>query len=161
MSIQTGQTFPQGSLLRVGEKGPESVSTAELAEGRVALFGLPGAFTGTCTNAHMPSFVRTAPKFREKGIDRIVCLTVNDPFVAKAWSDATGAAEAGIEVLADADGSVTKALGLDFDAPPAGFYGRCKRFAALLRDGNVEAIDIEDAPGQCSVSAGESLLEKV
>ena len=161
MSIQTGETFPEGKLLRVGESGPETVSTSELTKGRVALFGLPGAFTGTCTNAHMPSFVRTAPAFRDKGVERIVCITVNDPFVAKAWSEATGAGEAGIEVLADADGSVTKALGLDFDAPPAGFYGRCKRFAALLRDGKVEAIDVEDSPGQCSVSAGEALLEKV
>lgn len=160
MSIQTGDSFPEGTLLRAGENGPESVPTSELTSGRVALFGLPGAFTGTCTNAHMPSFVRTAPKFREKGIDRIICLTVNDPFVAKAWAKATGADEAGIEVLADADGSVTKALGLNFDAPPAGFYGRCKRFAALLRDGKVETIDVEDAPGQCSVSAGEALLEK-
>lgn len=160
MSIQTGDTLPDGTLLRVGEGGPEAVDAAELHKGRVAIFGLPGAFTGTCTNAHMPSFIRTADRFREKGVDRIVCLTVNDPFVCAAWAEATGAPAAGIEVLADADGSVTKALGLDFDAPPAGLYGRCKRFAALVRDGKVEVIDVEDSPGTCSVSAGEALLEK-
>ncbi|RNF34127.1 peroxiredoxin [Paracoccus methylarcula] len=160
MSISTGDNFPQGKLLRVGDKGPEAVDTGELAKGRVAIFGLPGAFTGTCTNAHMPSFIRTADQFRAKGVDRIICLTVNDPFVCDAWAKSTGAPDAGIEVLADADGSVTKALGLDFDAPPAGLYGRCKRFAALLKDGNFEVIDVEDSPGQCSVSAGEALLEK-
>ncbi|MFN4102701.1 MAG: peroxiredoxin, partial [Pararhodobacter sp.] len=157
MTITIGEKLPEGQLLRVGEAGPESVATADLMQGRVALFGLPGAFTGTCTNAHMPSFVRSAEAFRQKGIDRIICLTVNDPFVTKAWAEATGADNAGIEVLADADGSVTKALGLDFDAPPAGLFGRCKRFAALLRDGVVEVIDVEDSPGTCSVSAGESL----
>lgn len=160
MSINTGDKFPEGNLLRVGKEGPESVSTNELAQGRVAIFGLPGAYTGTCTNAHMPSFIRTADKFREKGIDRIICLTVNDPFVTEAWAASTGAADAGIEVLADSDGSVTKALGLSFDAPPAGLFGRCKRFAALLKDGVVETIDVEDSPGMCSVSAGEALLEK-
>lgn len=160
MSIQPGDTFPDGSLLRVGENGPEAVDAADLAKGRVAIFGLPGAFTGTCTNAHMPSFIRTADQFRAKGIDRIVCLTVNDPFVSDAWAQSTGAPDAGIEVLADADGSVTKALGLDFDAPPAGLYGRCKRFAALMTDGRIDVIDVEDSPGMCSVSAGEALLEK-
>lgn len=160
MSISTGDDFPQGKLLRVGESGPEAVETSDLAKGRVAIFGLPGAFTGTCTNAHMPSFIRTADQFRAKGVDRIICLTVNDPFVCDAWAKSTGAPDAGIEVLADADGSVTKALGLNFDAPPAGLYGRCKRFAAMLKDGKLEVIDVEDSPGQCSVSAGEALLEK-
>ncbi|MCT4333219.1 peroxiredoxin [Paracoccus sp. YLB-12] len=161
MSIQPGDKFPEGQLLKVGANGPEAVDTAELDSGRVAIFGLPGAFTGTCTNAHMPSFIRTAQQFRDKGVSRIVCLTVNDPFVCAAWAEATGAPDAGIDVLADADGQVTKALGLDFDAPPAGLFGRCKRFAALLRDGAVEVIDVEDSPGTCSVSAGEALLEKV
>ena len=161
MSINAGDTFPAGKLLRVGEKGPEEVSTSDLSQGRVAIFGLPGAFTGTCTNAHMPSFIRTADEFRAKGVSKIVCLTVNDPFVCDAWAKSTGAPGAGIDVLADADGSVTKALGLSFDAPPAGLFGRCKRFAALLNDGKVEVIQVEDSPGQCSVSAGEALLEKV
>lgn len=161
MTITVGDNLPQAKLLRVGANGPETVDSADLARGRVALFGVPGAFTGTCTNAHMPSFVRNADAFRGKGVDRIVCLTVNDPFVADAWAKSTGADAAGIEVLADADGSMTRALGLNFDAPPAGLHGRCKRFAALLKDGVVEAIQVEDSPGQCTVSAGEALLEKV
>lgn len=161
MTITVGDKLPQGKLLRVGANGPETVDTADLAQGRVALFGVPGAFTGTCTNAHMPSFVRNADAFRGKGVDRIVCVTVNDPFVADAWAKSTGAQDAGIEVLADADGSLTRALGLNFDAPPAGLHGRSKRYAALLKDGTFEALDVEDSPGQCGVSAGEALLEKV
>lgn len=160
MTITVGDQLPQGKLLRVGANGPEAVDTAELARGRVALFGVPGAFTSTCTNAHMPSFVRSADALRGKGVDRIVCLTVNDPFVAAAWAKSTGAEAAGIEVLADADGSVTKTMGLNFDAPPAGFHGRCKRFSALLNDGEFTTLNVEDSPGQCSVSAGEALLEE-
>lgn len=161
MTIQPGDSFPRGTLLRVGANGPEEVPTADFASGRVALFGLPGAFTQTCTVAHMPSFIRTADRFREKGVGRIICLTVNDPFVCEAWARATGADEAGIEVLSDADGSVTRALGLAFDAPAVGFFGRCRRFAALLSDGRVEVIDIEEARGTCDVSGGEALLDRV
>jgi peroxiredoxin len=160
MTITVGDKLPQGKMLRVGANGPEAVDSADLSQGRIALFGVPGAFTGTCTNAHMPSFVRNADAFRAKGVDRIVCMTVNDPFVADAWAKSTGADAAGIEVLADADGSLTKALGLNFDAPPAGLHGRCKRFAALLKDGEIEVMQVEDSPGQCTVSAGEALLEK-
>ena len=161
MTITVGDRMPEGKLLRVGENGPEPVALPSLASGRVAIFGLPGAFTGTCNNAHMPSFIRTAAAFRDRGVSRIVCLTVNDPFVADAWTQSTGADRAGIEVLADADGSGTRALGLSFDFPAAGLHGRCKRFAALLRDGQFEVIHIEDSPGTCSTSAGEALLEKV
>lgn len=160
MTIQAGDKLPQGAVLRMGENGPEQVDLADLATGRVVIFGLPGAYTGTCTTAHMPSFIRTADAFRDKGVARIVCLTVNDPFVAGAWEKETGADQAGIEVLGDADGSVTKAMGLNFDAPPAGLIGRCKRCAMLVKDGVVEVIQIEDNPGVCTVSGGEALLEK-
>lgn len=159
MTIQQGEALPGGSLLRMGKDGPEAVDMAELATGRVAIFGLPGAYTGTCTTAHMPSFIRTAEQFRARGVDRIICLTVNDPFVAAAWAAETGADQAGIEVLADADGSVTRAMGLDFTAAPVGLIGRCLRCAMLVRAGKVEVIQIEDNPGACTISAGEALLE--
>ena len=161
MAIAAGDRLPDATLLRLGEHGPEQVRLSDLTAGRVALFGLPGAFTGTCTNAHMPSFVRSADALREKGIARILCITVNDPFVAGAWARETGANDAGIEVLADADGSLTRAMGLNFDAPPVGLIGRCKRFSALASDGVLDVVNVEDSPGQCSVSAGEALLEQV
>ncbi|TRW99362.1 peroxiredoxin [Paracoccus sp. M683] len=160
MTIKAGDKLPEGALMRLDQNGrPETVGMDQLAQGRIVLFGLPGAYTGTCSTAHIPSFIRTADQFRAKGVERIICLTVNDAFVADAWAKATGADKAGIEILADADGSVTRAMGLAFDAPPAGLYGRCQRCAMLATDGVLEVIQIEDSPGQCTISGGEALLE--
>lgn len=159
MGVSQGDKLPEAKLLKLGPDGPAAVGTADLAHGRVALFAVPGAFTGTCTNAHMPSFVRVADALRDKGIDRIICVTVNDPFVAGAWARETGADKAGIEVWADADGSFTKAMGMEFDAPPAGLFGRSKRYALLARDGAIETLQLEESPGQCSISSGEELLK--
>lgn len=161
MAVSKGDKLPDVTVLRMGADGPEQVQMADLTKGRVAIFGLPGAFTGTCSNAHMPSFIRTADAFRAKGFDAIYCVTVNDPFVCAAWAEATGSDKAGIAILADAAGDFTRAMGLAFDAPPAGLFGRSKRYALAARDGVIEVIQIEDSPGMCSVSAGESLLEAV
>ena len=160
MTIEKGDRLPDAELLRMGDDGPETVSLAELTrDRRVALFGLPGAYTGTCTTAHVPSFIRTKDQFAAKGVETVVCVSVNDPFVMKAWGAETGATEAGIQMLADPSGAFAKAMGLEFDAPPAGLYGRCKRFAALIDDGKVRSIHVEDSPGVCGTSSGESLLE--
>lgn len=160
MTIAQGDKLPEGTLTKLGENGPEPVTIAELAQGRVAIFAVPGAFTPTCSNSHMPSFVKNADKFREKGVSRVVCVTVNDPFVAGAWSKATGAGEAGIEVLADADGSFTKAIGMDIQAD-GWVKGRSKRYALLLDGGTVTELQVEESPGACSISSGESLLDLV
>lgn len=162
MTIAIGDRLPEATFLEVGETGPAEVTSESLFAGRkVVLFAVPGAFTGTCTTAHVPSFVRTAKDFAAKGVDEIVCLSVNDPFVMKAWSGTTGAGEAGIRMLADAEGAFTKALGLDFTAPPAGLYGRSKRYALVAEDGVVTVFNLEESPGICEVSAGETLLEAV
>ncbi len=161
MTISKGETLPQASLLRLGEAGPESVDLAGLTAGKtVVIFAVPGAFTPTCTNAHMPSFVQTAEQYRAKGVD-LICVSVNDPFVTDAWAKATGAEAAGIAVLADAEGAFTKAIGLDFTAPPAGLFGRSKRYAMLVEDGVVKALHVETSPGTCSVSAGPSMLDEI
>ena len=157
MSISKGDRLPAGQLVKLAESGPAGVDIAELSKGRVAIFAVPGAFTPTCSNSHMPSFVKNAGKLREKGVSRLVCVTVNDPFVAGAWADATGANEAGIEVLADADGSYTKALGLNIEG--AGWVnGRSRRYAMLVEDGTVTELQVEEAAGACTVSSGDSLL---
>lgn len=162
MAIGTGDALPEAKLKRFDGEAPQEVDlNAAAANGKVAVFGLPGAFTGTCTSAHMPSFIRTADKFREKGVDKIYCVTVNDVFVAKAWEDQTGAADAGIEVLADCDASFTKAMGMDFSAPPVGLIDRSKRYAMVVEGGKVTVMEAESNPGECTVSAGESLLEKL
>jgi peroxiredoxin len=88
MTLSVGDRLPDATLVRMGDEGPEQVQLSEVLKGRkVVLFALPGAFTGPCTTAHLPSFIRTADDFRAKGVDEIVCLSVNDPFVLKAWAE--------------------------------------------------------------------------
>ncbi len=161
MSLSVGQRLPDATLVRMGVKGPEQVQLSEVLKGRKAvLFALPGAFTGPCTTAHIPSFIRTADAFRAKGVDEIICVAVNDPFVLQAWGESTGAAAAGISFLGDADGSFTKGLGMDFTAPQIGLIGRSNRYALVLEDGVITHANI-DEPLQCDRSTGEALLESI
>jgi peroxiredoxin len=159
LSLEIGSTFPDATLVTMGPDGPRTIDVADYVAGRkVVVFGLPGAFTGPCSTSHMPSFVRTADAFRAKGIDEIICVAVNDPFVLKAWGEATGATEAGITLMGDADAVLTKALGMEFTAPPIGLYNRSNRYAVVLDDGVVTHANI-DEPNTCDISRGEQLLE--
>ncbi|MEO1778580.1 MAG: peroxiredoxin [Pseudomonadota bacterium] len=159
MAISQGDTLPDATLVAMGADGPEPVAMSDKTKGRkVVIFAVPGAFTPTCHSAHVPSFVRTKDQFDAKGVDEIICVSANDPFVMKAWGEATGATAAGITMLGDADSSFTKAIGMDFDAPPAGLMGRSKRYAMLVDDGKVTLFQAEENPGVCEVSGGEALL---
>ncbi|MBJ3761656.1 peroxiredoxin [Maribius pontilimi] len=159
MSISEGDTIPDATLVRMGDDGPEQVAMAELTKGRkVVIFGLPGAFTGTCTTAHVPSFMRVRDQLSDKGIDDVICVAVNDPFVMKAWSDATGADVAGIKMLGDPGAEFTKGVGMDFTAPPVGFYDRSQRYAMVVEDGKVTLLHAEENPGVCETSGGEAIL---
>ena len=160
MSISVGDTLPNATVLRIGAEGPEQVEMDGLTKGRkVVIFGLPGAYTGTCTSAHVPSFIRTFDQFAAKGVDEIICVSVNDPFVMGAWGESTGATAAGITMAGDADGAFTKAIGLEFSAPPVGLINRSRRYAMIVEDGTVTALNVEEGPGVCELSAGETLLE--
>ena len=162
MTIGVGDKVPSAQLLRSGDNGFESVELADLIAGkRVVIFGLPGAYTSTCTMAHMPSFVRTYDDFMEKGIDGIFCIAVNDIQVLSHWAETTGAKAAGIEVLGDWASEWTKAAGLNFTAPPVGFIDRCMRCAMVVNDGVIEVMQIEEGRGVCEMTAGETLLEMV
>ncbi|MBW4709453.1 peroxiredoxin [Roseobacter sp. YSTF-M11] len=162
MTISQGDQIPDASLVEMGADGPAPVSIAEKTKGRkVVIFAVPGAYTPTCHSAHVPSFVRTKDQFDAKGVDEIICVSVNDPFVMKAWGEATGATAAGITMLADADSSFTKSIGMEFDAPPAGLLARSKRYAMLVEDGKVTLFQPEESPGVCEVSAGEALLDNM
>lgn len=159
MTISQGDQLPDATLVELGENGPSPVSMAEKTKGRkVVIFAVPGAFTPTCHSAHVPSFIRTKDQFDAKGVDEIICVSVNDPFVMKAWGEATGATDAGITMLGDPDSSFTKAVGMTFSAPPAGLNDRSKRYAMLVEDGKIVLLQAEEAPGTCEVSAGEALL---
>ena len=162
MPISVGQSLPEAQLLRMGDKGPEQVSVADLAKGRkLVIFGLPGAYTGTCTTALVPSFLRAKGGFDAKGVDEIVCVSVNDPFVMKAWGDSTGGAASGITFLGDGDASFTKAIGLEFSVPAIGLFDRSKRYALYAVDGEVKVLHAEENAGQCDISGGESMLAAI
>ncbi|HHO2168925.1 TPA: peroxiredoxin [Aeromonas hydrophila] len=153
--IAIGQALPAGEFTFITAEGKQQRDSQSLFGGkRVVLFAVPGAFTPTCSNAHLPGYVVLADKFKEKGVDAICCLSVNDAFVMKAWQDGQNA-EA-ITMLADGDGSWTRALGL---AKETGAFGgvRAQRFALIANDGVVEQLFVE-APGKFEVSDAQSLL---
>ncbi|MEX0317969.1 MULTISPECIES: peroxiredoxin [unclassified Ruegeria] len=158
--ISIGDTLPDATMTQMGAEGPEPVDLSGKIKGRkVVIFAVPGAFTPTCHSAHVPSFIRTKAQFDEKGVDEIICVSVNDPFVMNAWGEATGAADAGLTLLADAQSEFTGAIGMQFDAPPVGLMARSKRYAMLVEDGKVSALNVEENPGVCELSAGEALLD--
>lgn len=162
MTISTGDRLPGASLLRMGANGPEAVDLATLTTGRkVVIFGLPGAYTGTCTTAHVPSFIRTRDQLAAKGVNEVICIAVNDPFVMGAWDASTGAGKAGIAMLADADAAFTKAIGMAFTASPVGLFDRSLRYAMLVEDGVVRVLHREENPGICEVSGGEAMLAAI
>ncbi len=160
MALKVGDRFPGGTVLTMNGERPVQLDLSDRLKGRkVVLFALPGAFTGTCSTAHLPSFVRNAEAIRAKGVDEVICLSVNDPFTLSAWGTQLGADGAGITMLADAEGQVTQALGQAFDAPPAGLIGRSNRYAAIIEDGIITHVGAEPGPGECAISSGEEVLE--
>lgn len=162
MTISEGSILPEASLQVMGPNGVVAVSMASKLKGRkVALFGLPGAYTGTCTMAHVPSFIRTAKGFADKGVDEIICISVNDAFVMQAWGASTGATAAGITMLADPASEFAKAIGLAYSAPAVGFIDRCKRFSLYAEDGVVKVFHPETGKGTCDISGGEALLAAI
>lgn len=162
MTIAVGDTLPDATFVRMGPDGPEAVQLGDVVRGKkVVLFGLPGAFTPTCDAAHVPSFIRTKPQFDAKGVDAIVCVSVNDAHIMRLWGVNSGATEAGILMLGDADSSFTKAIGMEFSNPKVGFYDRSKRYSMLVEDGVVTILNEEPATGQCEISAGGTLLDQM
>ncbi|WP_343080638.1 peroxiredoxin [Ostreiculturibacter nitratireducens] len=162
MTISEGKGLPRATLLEMGENGPRPVDLAERLKGRkVVLFGLPGAFTRTCSSAHVPSFIRTKPEFDKKGVDEIICVSVNDPFVMKAWGEISGATEAGITMLADPEAEFATAIDMVFSNPADGLINRMKRFALYAEDGVVKVLHVEVGRGVCELSGGESMLAAI
>ena len=156
--IGVGDRLPDATLLWKGDDGPQEVPLGpKLAGRKVILFAVPGAFTPTCSSAHLPSFIRTADALREGGVDEIICVSVNDVHVMRLWAEQSGAMEAGITMLADGDGAFTQSLGLSYSNPVAGMMDRSRRYAMVVEDGVVTVFHLEE-PGVCATSTGEAML---
>jgi len=159
MTIQVGDRIPSATLLKATAEGPEPVDTDSFFAGRkVALFSVPGAFTPTCSARHLPGFVDRAEEFRDKGVDEIACVSVNDAFVMAAWNKADGSQD--ITMLADGNGQLADALGLTMDGSKFGMGKRSQRFSMIVNDGVVEQLNVE-APGEYHASSAETLLEQL
>ncbi|KRA74324.1 peroxiredoxin [Lysobacter sp. Root667] len=158
MSIKVGDRLPEVTLQRIRE-GVETLDTNALFDGRkVVLFAVPGAFTPTCSEKHLPGFVAHFDEFRSKGIE-VACMAVNDPFVMQAWGQSQNVPD-GLLMLADGNGDFTRALGLELDASAYGMGTRAKRFALYAEDGVVSQLEVE-APGEYRVSSAEHMLSLV
>ena len=158
MPIKVGDKLPNATFRVMTAEGPKPKSTDDIFKGKkVALFAVPGAFTPTCTNLHMPSFVNNIAAIKAKGVDTVAVTAVNDVFVLTQWAKATGA-DGKIDALADGNGEFAKALDMAFDGSGNGLGTRSKRYSMLVEDGVVKKLNIEEAPGKCDVSGGQALL---
>jgi peroxiredoxin len=160
-TIQVGDRLPEATVRRLTEKGPEAVKTSDFFRGRkVVLFAVPGAFTPTCHKEHLPSFVKNADAIKAKGVAEIACVAVNDPFVLGEWSRSVPGADK-ITFLSDGNGEFTRAIGMAFDGSGFGLGTRSRRYAMVVEDGRVKALEVEEKPGACSVSSGASILKRL
>lgn len=157
MTIKVGDTIPSMKLMMATSEGPKETSTDEIFTGKkVVLFAVPGAFTPTCSNRHLPGFVENADAFRAKGVDTIACIAVNDVFVMGAWGKQQGA-DGKLTMLADGSGAFVKAMGLELDLVGRGMGVRSQRYALIAQDGKVTYLAIEQ-PGGFEVSKAEEIL---
>ena len=160
MPINNGDKLPQGSFMTMAASGPQPISTDEVFKGKkVVLFSVPGAFTPTCSKKHLPGYLEKYDEFKQKGVDTIACLAVNDPFVMDAWSKSQGA-DGKVLMLADGNGEFTRALGLELDASGFGMGKRSQRYAMIVKDGKIEQLMVEPGPG-LNASSADAMLEKL
>ncbi|MBB4953737.1 peroxiredoxin [Agrobacterium vitis] len=161
MTIALGETLPAATFKEKTADGPVEITTDALFKGKkVVLFAVPGAFTPTCTLNHLPGYLENRDALLAKGVDDIAVVSVNDWHVMGAWAQASGGMGK-IHFLADWDASFSKALGLDMDLSAGGLGVRSKRYAMLVEDGVVKSLDIEENPGQATVSSAEAMLERL
>jgi peroxiredoxin len=160
MSIQVGDRLPEATLIKATPDGPQPLASGDYFKGRrIALFSVPGAFTPTCSAKHLPGFVEKAGDLKAKGIDEIACVSVNDAFVMQGWGESAGVADK-VTMLADGNGDFAKALGLVMDGTKFGMGVRGSRWSAVVNDGVVEQLNVEE-PGAFNVSSADYMLERL
>lgn len=160
MTISVGDTLPEATFMEQTENGPEPRSRDDIFAGKtVALFAVPGAFTPTCSARHLPGFVDQAEALKAKGVDEIVCVSVNDVFVMGAWGEQANAAGK-VRMLSDGNGEFTRALGLEMDASKFGMGQRSQRYSMIVEDGKVKELNVEDGP-EFKVSSADYMLAQL
>ncbi len=158
MTIAPGATLPEATFVTMTAEGPLPMTTNDVFAGRkVVLFAVPGAFTPTCHNEHLPGFLSNAEAIKQKGVDTIACIAVNDVFVMDAWAKASGIGSE-ILMLADGNGDFAKATGLDLDGSGLGMGVRSRRYAMIVDDGTMTALNIEETPGTADASGAAAIL---
>ena len=158
MPIAAGDTLPDATGTVMNPNGPGPANLRELVgTKKTVLFGVPGAFTHTCTNDHLPTFAVSADALAAAGIEQTICMSTNDIFVLQAWNAAHGAEH--ITMLADGTGNITRALDVGLDLGGRGLGFRCTRFAMLIEDGAVKAFQTEQNPGTCALTSASAILE--
>ena len=160
MTIQVGDTLPSINLTTMTSEGPKPVSLTELSAGKkVVLFAVPGAFTPTCSVQHLPGFLEKNSVLKEKGVDIVACISVNDPFVMQAWGEDRKVGD-DLLMLSDGNGEFTAAIGLEMDGSGFGLGTRSQRYAMVIDDGVVSILNVESGPG-LDVSSAETILEQL
>ena len=159
MALSVGDTIPDVKLMTLTPGGLKPVQSGEvLGTGKVVLFAVPGAFTPTCSDHHLPGFVMQADDILAKGVDRIACVAVNDPFVMGAWGNAQGAGDK-VMMLSDGNGEFAARTGMELDLTGIGLGTRSQRYAAILQDGVVQEIFVEPNPGAVEVASSDAILK--
>ena len=158
MTIKVGDSLPEATFFVPSAEGPQATTTAEIFAGKkVVLFGVPGAFTPTCSNNHLPGYVQHFDAIKAKGVDTIAVVAVNDAHVMKAWGASAGATGK-ITLLADGNAAFAKAIGLEMDGTAFGLGTRVKRFSMLVEDGKVKTLAVEETPRTAALSGAEAML---
>ncbi len=161
MTIKIGDTIPSVTLKRLGENGMEDVNTVEyFTNKKIVLFATPGAFTPTCAQKHLPGYVSNADKIKAQGVDEIICLSVNDPFVMRHWGESANA-NGKVTMLPDGNGQFVEALGLTMDGTGFGLGKRAQRFSMVIENNIVKDLAVEPAAGNVELSGADVCLVKL
>lgn len=162
MNTKVGDKFPESSLYLYNEGIMKKTTSTQLfSKKKIVVFGMPGAFTPTCSNYHIPSIIKEMNNFKNNDMDEIFCLVVNDIHVTKVWAEQTGAINTGLKFISDPDGSLVCSLKLSFCAPEIGFINRSKRFCIILQNLIIQKILIEDERSICDVTSGINILKQI
>ena len=162
MTIKVGDNFPNSDIYICKKDKICQINTSQiLLNKKTIIFGMPGAFTPTCTNFHIPSIISQIENFKNKGIDEIYCLVVNDIHVTKVWAENTRSIDSGLNILTDPSGKLIKKIGMEFTVSQVGFINRSKRFCLILNNSMVQKIFLEEERSICNITSGQNILDQI